>query len=154
MLLKRNEAMHAIDFPDFDQALALFNYYGERNVRNITLQDYFFTPRRATASASIYSSEPPATYTILGEVCTRCGNPITRHAEFFVDTAKRRSEADLLCRPCLVVSARQVFRSTTAMSDTDAALAHEVQRLREMKWSPRINVELADRLLKTRTFFS
>jgi len=146
--------MHVIDFPNLDQALTLFNYYGQRNVRNTTLQDYFFIPRRATASSSFHSSVHPATYIVFSKVCTRCGKEIARHAEFFVDTAKRRSEADLLCRPCLTVSARQVFRSMIAMDDTDAALEQEVQRLREIKWVPRINVDLADRLLKTRTFFS
>jgi hypothetical protein len=158
---KRNEALQAMDFPDIDQALTLFNYYGERHIpdRHLTLQDYFFTPRRATASsASFLSPHHHSEREPVGEICTRCGHPITRHAEFFVDTAKRRFEADLLCRPCLVFSARQVFGSTgsnsSTTSDVDAALAQEVQRLREMKWAPRINVELADMLLETRTFFS
>jgi hypothetical protein len=158
MLQKRDEALHTKEFPNFEHALTLFNYYGERHVAgHFTLQDYYFASRRSTASPSPHSthhhrSNHPVVQS-KGEVCTRCGNSISRHTVYFIDTAKRRSEADLLCRPCLVVAARQVFSSTFS-SDIDAVLAQEVQRLHDMKWIPIINVELADMLLETRTFFS
>ena len=150
-----------MDFPDLDEVLTLFNYYGERHVGPITLQDYFFTRRRAVASSSSASTSHPfhdskhPFDTVSGEaVCTRCGTPITRHAEFFVDTAKRRFEADRLCRPCLVLSARKQFFEAAQSHDIADLLENEVRRLREMRWAPIINVELADMLLDTRTSFS
>lgn len=156
---KRNEALQAMDFPDLDAALTLFNYYGERHVGPITLQDYFFIPRRSAASSSstshpFHDSKHPFDKVAGEAVCTRCGTPITRHAEFFVDTAKRRFEADRLCRPCLVFSARKQFFEAAESHDIADLLENEVRRLREMRWAPRINVELADTLLDTRTFFS
>ena len=125
---RRIEALRALDFPDFDAALALFNYGGQRRHGGRTIQDYFFVPRRQSAAGRDAAAE---------RVCTRCWAALPRHGSFFLDAAKGWVEADQLCRPCLVCAMRK------ALGEWDEGAAAKARRVVQQAWAPNINTQLA-----------
>lgn len=129
---KRSE--RAQEFPNFDAALTVFNSKGERQVRTVTIQEWYFTPRRQVAAVPSSSHH--------SHTCTRCFTNIARHTDFFVDRAKQPSHADVLCRHCLVCCMRRM------LGQDDAALVAEAQRL--SRWHPTVDADLAGKWAERR----
>jgi hypothetical protein len=151
--IKRAESLQLPRFEDFETILMEFNRRGERRCsirttstrmeRNITIQDYYFVPRR--------QSSTPRAATAHTVVCTRCHRNVARHARYYVDIAKRRAEADRLCFDCISCVMQRRWRDGSGHVSGDGTTSSNAA----VGWGPSIDVELAELLLgNARTSFS
>lgn len=141
---RARRAENPLDFQDFDSALTVFNYRGERKIRTVIIQDWYFIQRRQTCTARTSA----ALVDHIRTCCTRCCIAIPRHDFFFIDYSKKRTHADELCRKCLTSLMRNL------LGEDDVQVMTEAQDLRASGWSPTIDIALADALLQRRTMFS
>lgn len=123
--------MRTLEFGDFESALHVFNYHGERRSQRFNgrkIQDYFFTVRRSVTHGNTEMHH---------DMCTRCFHDLPRHGITYVDVAKRHADADKLCQDCLAFVMRR------DLGYDEDLIGREARRLITVQWSPLINVELA-----------